>query len=402
LALVLACGAVLPAQANPRNTHRKLDRTLAQRAATGLGTSRVIVTFKPGVDASSDASRLGATLGRRLNRARSRVMELSNGQLTKLASHPAVDAIRWDRPVFGVPTAEARARGGAKGHGESLGFTGQGIGVAIIDSGITPWHDELTYTGSSPRVLTKAGQRVAAFVDFVNQRIEPYDDYGHGTHVAGIIAGNGLGANGVRKGAAPDAHLVVLKVLDANGRGTISSVIAALEYVIDHKAEYRIRVVNMSIAAAVVQSIDDDLIYEGEFEDDLAYWTKQAVDHGLVVVAAAGNLGMNALGAAQYGGITSPGNAPWVLTVGAYDQNGTATTRDDVISSFSSRGPTAFDFHAKPDVVAPGAAIVSLSDPTSELYAKRTTGFTPGGESGHYLSLSGTSVAALPSQELWP
>src|SRR5688572_19013920 len=249
LALVLAVGAAMPVQANPRNTPRKLDRTLTERAAIGVGTSRVIVTFKPGIDASAEAKRLGAKLGRRLKLTRGQVMELANAQLHKLANHPAVDRIRWDRPIHGLPGTEPGTNAAPARRDDTFGYTGEGVGVAIIDSGVTPWHDDLTYDGTSPRVLTKGGQRVAAFVDYVNGQTEPYDDYGHGTHVAGIVAGNGLTSNGLRKGTAPDAHLVVLKVLDSTGRGYISNVIAALEFVAANKNAFNIRVVNLSISA---------------------------------------------------------------------------------------------------------------------------------------------------------
>lgn len=389
LALVFAFGTAMPAQANPRNTHRKLDPTLTQRAATGVGTSRVIVTFKPGIDASADAKRLGAKLGRRLRLTRGQVMELANAQLSKLANHPAVDSIRWDRPIHGLPRTDPGADAGPAKRDDNFGYTGEGVGVAIIDSGVTPWHDDLTYDGGSARVLTKGGQRVAAFVDYVNGQTEPYDDYGHGTHVAGIIAGNGLASNGLRKGTAPDAHLVVLKVLDSTGRGYISNVIAALEFVAANKDAYNIRVVNMSISAPVLQSVYDR-DEDGLLDDPLARSTATVVDLGVVVVAAAGNLGRSALGTPQYGGVTAPGNAPWVLTVGAYSQEGTANPRDDVIAPFSSRGPTAIDFLAKPDLVAPGTGIMALRDPSSELYARKTANGAPGA----YLTLSGTSVAA--------
>src|SRR5204862_4601681 len=96
---------------------------------------------------------------------------------------------------------------GARAVQAQYGYDGAGIGVAVIDSGVTPWHDDLTYLGSSSLVRVKNGQRVAAFVDFVAGRTTPYDNYGHGTHVAGIIAGNGFDNFGSRAGIAPDAHL---------------------------------------------------------------------------------------------------------------------------------------------------------------------------------------------------
>ena len=151
-------------------------------------------------------------------------------------------------------------------------------------------------------------------------RITPYDDNGHGTHVAGIIAGNGYDSNGSKAGVAPDANLVSLKVLDASGKGNISNVIAALDWVLANRAAYNIRVVNLSVGAA---------IHESYRTDPLTLAAKRVVDAGVVVVSAAGNFGKNAAGLAQYGGINAPGNAPWVLTVGASTTNGTVRRADD-------------------------------------------------------------------------
>jgi hypothetical protein len=206
--------------------------------------------------------------------------------------------------------------------------------------------------------------------------------------VAGIIAGNGYDSHGARAGIAPETHLVGLKVLDSQGRGVISNVIAALDWILANKAAYNIRVANLSVGAAVTESY---------ITDPLALAARRVVSSGVVVVTAAGNLGKNALGQPQYGAITAPGNAPWVLTVGAYSHQGTVERTDDVMALYSSRGPTALDFQAKPDVVAPGTGVVSLSDPTSLMYLTMseyllkgsfTTGTLP------YLSLTGTSMSA--------
>ena len=187
-----------------------------------------------------------------------------------------------------------------------------------------------------------AGQRTVKFVDFVNGLTNPYDDNGHGSHVSGIILGNGYDTQGGRAGIAPAAHLVSLKVLDDHGGGYISNVIAALEWAVVNKAAYNIRVINLSVGAAVSESYTTD---------PLCLAAKQAVDAGIVVVTAAGNLGKNPItGDTQWGGITAPGNAPWVLTVGAYSHEGTLTRTDDKMGGYSSRGPTAIDFQAKPDV----------------------------------------------------
>src|SRR5204863_5959956 len=173
----------------------------------------------------------------------------------------------------------------------------------------------------------------------------PYDDNGHGSHVAGIIAGNGYDSLGQKAGIAPDASIISLKVLDANGAGAIGNIIAALNWVAANAKTYNIRVVNMSVGAA---------IHESYWTDPLTLAAKVVTDKGITVVTAAGNLGKNAEGQKQWGGITAPGNAPWVLTVGASSTMGTDKPDDDEMAGYSSSGPTHIDFNAKPDLVAPG------------------------------------------------
>ena len=148
-------------------------------------------------------------------------------------------------------------------------------------------------------------------------------------------------------------------MLDANGKGTISNVIAALDWVLANRVAHNIRVVNLSVGAAV---------HESYWTDPLTLAAKRVVDAGVVVVSAAGNFGKNAAGLPQYGGINAPGNAPWVLTVGASTTNGTVGRADDTLASFSSRGPTYVDWSAKPDLVAPGVGTVSLADPYGTFY----------------------------------
>src|SRR5262249_19329195 len=166
--------------------------------------------------------------------------------------------------------------------------------------GITTWHDDLTNTSS--RLYPYGNQRVTQFVDFVNGQTLPYDDNGHGTHVAGIIAGNGYDSRGERSGIAPKGSLISLKVRDQNGQGSVSSIIAALGWVAANATTYNIRVVNMSVGAGV---------YESYWTDPLTLACRTLTEQGIVVVAAAGNLGKNAAGTLQWGGITAPGNAPW-------------------------------------------------------------------------------------------
>jgi serine protease AprX len=386
IALALLVGGSTPADAKPAR-HKKMDKVLSERASKG-GTSRVIIVLKPGWnDPSSDVKKLGGKLGRRLGLINGHVVELPNKLLARLADHPAIQSIHYDRPTAGEMN-RAAVTIGARHAMLQYGYTGAGVGVAVIDSGITSWHDDLTDFGFNSSVKVVNGQRVARFVDFVNGRTSPYDDNGHGTHVSGIIAGNGLLSLGSRAGIAPQAHLVSLKVLDREGQGVISDVIAALDWTVANKAAYNLRVVNLSVGAAVTESY---------LTDPLTLAAKRAVDAGIVVVTAAGNMGKNPNGGPLYGGIVAPGNAPWVLTVGAFSHEGTVSRTDDVVASYSSRGPTAIDYAAKPDLVAPGTGMVSISDPTSLLYLTKP-GLLLGGllrsSSKPYLSLTGTSMAA--------
>ncbi|MGH9313984.1 MAG: S8 family peptidase [Vicinamibacterales bacterium] len=358
---------------------QKLDAELAKRARQPQGDVRVIVELAGPTDSSDMVVEVNGRMGRRLRSFNGRVVVVSEKELEKLARHPLVKRLHLDRPTRGLLNRTA-VTVGARYVQYWMGYDGTGVGVAVIDSGITAWHDDLRNSSG--------GQRVAAFKDFVHHLPSTYDDNGHGTHVAGVIAGNGYDTYGVRAGIAPGVHLIGLKVLDANGAGYISDVIAAFDYAIAHKSLHNIRVINLSVGAAVTSS------YE---HDPLTLAAKQAVDAGIVVVVAAGNLGKNAAGEIQYGAITAPGNAPWVLTVGASNHEGTVLRYDDTIARYSSRGPTAIDYLAKPDLVAPGTGTVSLSDPTSTFYVTknpylmsgtRLTAYKP------YLSLSGTSMAA--------
>jgi serine protease AprX len=358
----------------------KLDPIVVQALTNPNGHSRVIVRA---ADAASLPfigdliAQAGGLSGRQLSIIDAQAADVPNAALLVLAADPAVSRIASDRPTIATDdrtnqTIEATAVR------QAYGYDGTGVGIAVIDSGVFATHADLA-DGSG-------ASRVVQFVDFVNNATTPYDDYGHGTHVAGIIAGNGYDSSGARAGVAPGARLVALKVLDANGRGSISDLIAAFDYVLANKDLYSIRVVNVSIGAGVYESADVDL---------LTLAAKQVEQAGIVVVAAAGNNGTNG-GATQYGGITAPGNAPWVLTVGASNHEGTTDRSDDIVATFSSRGPTVVDYLAKPDVLAPGVGIESLSSPGSTLYNTRAAGLLAGTtDPGYlpYLSLSGTSQA---------
>ena len=384
-AILLASAAVsqVGADALSSPAATRIGPLAKERVTRSAERSRVIVSLRNDIsvaDASAVFEQLGGTLGPPLDIINARVLELPNAAIEALAELPVVERVSLDRAV--VATMErTSATIGAAAVRQSLGYDGSGVGVAIIDSGVTPWHDDLA-DGNG-------GQRVVRFVDFVrNANNGSYDDYGHGTHVAGIIAGDGFDSGGARAGVAPGAQLTVLKVLDAQGNGRISDVIAAFDYVLKKSAQLNIRVVNLSVATGV---------YESYLTDPLTLAAKRLVDAGIVVVATAGNLGRTPAGADAYGGITAPGNAPWVLTVGASSHSGTSARGDDQMAVFSSRGPTADDRSAKPDLVAPGVGIESLSSPDSTFYNSLSAYLLDGiVDRGYrpYLSLSGTSMAA--------
>ncbi len=394
----------------------KIDQEVTRRKGRhALERTPVIVTLVSGAQLPAEFRRF-ARGQRKLSIINGEVLDLPNGVIRRLESRPEIFRVHYDRPIQ-AHNYRTSVTVGARMARYSLGYTGAGVGVAVIDSGITSWHDDLTGSGAAQGLtmqsLTAQGvtaqslttqvlaeeslagqsdaygnQRVSKFVDFVNGATMPYDDNGHGSHVAGIIAGNGYDSSGQKAGIAPDASLVVLKVLDASGQGTISRLIAALNWIAENHLTYNIRVVNMSVGAG---------IYESYHTDPLTQAAKRVTDLGITVVTAAGNLGKNAEGQKQWGGITAPGNAPWVLTVGASSTMGTTSRSDDTMGGYSSLGPTHIDFGAKPDLVAPGTGSVSLAVPGSTFYTTRASSLVAGSiPLGYYpyLSLTGTSMAA--------
>jgi len=258
-------------------------------------------------------------------------------------------AERLARMAKGKPitTGQLRRLQGLDGYAP----TGRGVGVAVIDSGIEPDSDDLSID-------------ISTFVDFTQGPdpvyTKPYDDYGHGTFVASMIANDGKGG-AKYQGLAPDVHLIGLKVLDKDGSGSTSAVMQAIEFAIQHKEDLGIDVINLSLGHPV---------FESAATDPLVKAVEEAHAAGIVVVASAGNFGMNpATHQVGYGGLTSPGNAPSAITVGAVDQKNTLKRDDDTVAPFSSRGPTWIDGFAKPDIVAPGVGEVSRLSDHSTLFS---------------------------------
>jgi serine protease AprX len=236
----------------------------------------------------------------------------------------------------------------------SAGYSGKGIGVAVLDSGINNDGDLGIY--SHGPVYTE-DFTVAANSKGKRPPSNGLDWYGHGQHVAGIIASNGKSSNcsdctQVVSGIAPGVNLVNLKVLDASGEGADSFVVAAIDRAIALKNKYNIRVMNLSLGRPV---------FESYTQDPLCQAVEAAWKAGITVVVSAGNDGRdNNFGNDGYGTINAPGNDPYVITVGAMRNMGTATRADDLVASYSSKGPSPVDHVVKPDLVAPGNQILSL------------------------------------------
>jgi serine protease AprX len=376
-----------PAAPNSFVKPYKLDEEVTRRSnGKSDETTSVIVSLVPGAQLPPQFKRY--VKNGSLGIINGLVLDVPNGILKEIEWSPEVFRVHYNRPTSGF-NYRTSVTVGAMTVRTMMGYDGAGIGVAVIDSGVANWHDDLSGTSNS-LLYPYGNQRVRKFVDFVNGHTAPYDDNGHGTHVSGIIGGNGYDSNfGEKAGIAPKASIISLKVLDANGLGTISSMIAAMNWIAQNHQAYNIRVVNMSVGARITESY---------WTDPLALAAKALTDRGIVVVTAAGNFGKDAAGELQYGGITAPANAPWVLTVGASSTNGTLTRYDDTMAGFSSSGPTNIDFGAKPDLVAPGTGTVSLAAAGSTFYSTKAQ-FLVGGKIGQigfkpYLTLSGTSMAA--------
>ncbi|MEL7655221.1 MAG: S8 family peptidase [Bacillota bacterium] len=277
-------------------------------------------------------------------------VEIPKEKIEKLASFNMISSISDDAIVSKTPILH-RGKSVSKpktcGNFEDdmqriFGSTerGKGVGVAVIDTGVAPHYD-----------LIKPENRIVAFKDLLADRELPYDDDGHGTHVAGIIAGNGY-TSCKYTGTAPCADIIAIKALDDSGNGTESDILAALQWIVNNGQFYNIRVINLSLGIKVEPPYDDDPLIKG---------ANAAVRYGYSVITAAGNNGPGKCT------INSPGTSPLVITVGAAD----LTNSDDGeirVASFSSRGPT-MNGYTKPDLVAPGVDICSLDGKNPKGYA---------------------------------
>ena len=245
---------------------------------------------------------------------------------------------------------------------------GNGVTVAVVDSGISPHPDLNDYNGNS---------RIIARVNFTPDTLSPDDFYGHGTHVAGTIAGLGQASSQRYMGIAPEAKLVDVKVMDDWGYGTTSAVLVGLEWILNNRAAYNIKVVNLSLNSRVNESYHESALSAAL---EVLWFNK------IVVVVSAGNGGKQRL--------YPPANDPFVITVGAADDKGTTAISDDTLPAFSAYGMTADGFF-KPDIVAPGTNIIApLSGDDNNLTWAYPGNRLPAPDTYNYYKMSGTSMAA--------
>lgn len=301
----------------------------------------------------------GTRLQKELSIINAFTAKVSVKELEALTNNPGIKKIWYDRSVHALldiasPVVKAPEIW-------ETGFDGKGVTVAVLDTGIYEHPD-----------LTTPSNRILAFVDLVKNSAAPYDDHGHGTHVAGDIGSGGASSSGFYRGPAPQVNLVGVKVLDKQGSGSLSTVIQGLNWCINKKEELGIKVINLSLGSKATASYRDDPLCQA---------VEKAWLEGIVVCAAAGNEGPSEKT------INSPGIDPVIITVGAVDDKNTVDMHDDKIAEFSSRGPT-IDGLVKPDVVAPGVNIISLNVPGS-INDKRNKG----NNQRWYTSMSGTSMA---------
>jgi serine protease AprX len=387
LILLLAAGLCL-AHGNKHKVSRDLE---ALKSGASGSTVDVIIQFNQ-VPTDAHHKRVqdkGGVLKTKLDVIKGAHYSVPVESLDALADDPDVAYITPDRAVNGALDYTTTAVN-APVAWNIYGLDGSGIGIAIIDSGIHNYNDFKDRSGKNRTVYLQ---------DFVGDGYGTADLYGHGTHVAGIAGSSGAGSTCAYctrtfKGVAPNVNLIILRVLDAYGAGSDSRVISAIQEAISLKSRYNIRVINLSLGRPV---------YESYTLDPLCQAVEAAWKAGIVVVAAAGNQGRNdSANTDGYGTIAVPGNDPYVITVGAMKTNGTYSTTDDTIASYSSKGPTGYDHVVKPDLVAPGNRVVSdenlggtlpASYPQNRVPLKYYQKSNRSGTSNQYFTLSGTSMA---------
>ena len=342
----------------------KMDQALQETLRSGSVTLKLPVIVQTAAPVCADHRAgfrdLGGTVGTEFVSVQGFAGTIPSERLAELASRSWVSRLSHDGGVRKMLDTAAPAIGAGAAWG-MYGVTGQGVGVAVIDSGIAD-HSDFVRLGPDG---TPVGSRIVAVQDWCSTSEGGWgaDACGHGTNVAGTIGGNGINSTNVDPddpefyrtftGLAPEANLVNCRVLDGDGTGMVSDVIEAIEWCVERRDQYNIRVMNLSLGRPVGESFETDPLCQA---------CEYAWFEGIVVVTSAGNIGYEG-----YSTILSPGNDPYVITVGAVNDMGTADRSDDEICGYSSRGPSPIDHVLKPDLVAPGNQIAAVRHRNSQL-----------------------------------
>jgi serine protease AprX len=371
--------AIAPSIRPAQITVAHAQAELAQFAARQPQQQVEVIVQKAGQGSAAEQAlaRLGGTVTDDLQIINAFAAQLPAAAAMELAGDPGVRWVSLDSPVKSTACAQCidttrllntydSAIGADKVWNGSSHLQGQGIGVAVVDSGVNPNGDLYTNMGVNRQVAN------IRFNSDYNQSTS--DGYGHGTHVASIIGGDGSDSNGQYIGVAPMANIINVKVSNDDGSATIKDVVQGLQWILQNKNTYNIRVVNLSLNSAVAESYNTSPL---DAAVEILWFNK------IVVVVSAGNRGSSA--------IYPPANDPFAITVGATDDNGTASISDDKVASFSAFGKTESGFN-KPDIMAPGTNIIARIINMNMGLA----GAHPANKvsNGQYFSMSGTSMAA--------
>ena len=369
----------------------KVDATVRHLAAQSSNGVNVLITRRSTSGVLNTLNAHHAQIRRQLKIGDMVAATVAPGDLDAIAADPDVVRIAYDAPMqvtsapdpltltANLKTVYPMAVQTGQAWNAATPLRGTGVGIAILDSGINGTN--LDFMNGALNGKSAANRITAQQDEIATSSGGTGDDYGHGTWVSGIAAGRGWSTattttEGQYIGIAPDANLIEVKVADVHGQSLESDVVNALQWVTDNAATYNIRVVNLSLVSSVAESYTTSNL---DAAVEMA-WLK-----GIVVVVAAGNSGPNT---EQY----APANDPYVITVGATDDQGTASTADDQLTWWSSYGTTQDGF-AKPELVAPGRHIVGpLAGSSANLAAEFPNNIV--GPKGLYISLSGTSAAA--------
>ncbi len=399
VAASLALVPIIPSESSDRTANSGWTASSSRTADSGraLDSGRVdarpvVVVSRPGRESAARAkvSDLGGRLTRDLPLVHGFAAEMPESAVADLAASGVVRSVTPDTEVrvSSLPRNAASAKGALLAAGApteptsvypqalradrvwQAGDRGQGVTVAMIDTGVTASPD------LAGRMVNVSDGLLSPSAPCKNLSGESScnDSYGHGSFVGGVIAGDGTGSGGLYSGVAPGAKLLSVKVAGASGATDVSNVLAAIQWVVSYRSKYNIRVLNLSLSTDSTQSYRTD---------PFNYAVERAWDAGITVVVSGSNRGP------QPETISKPGDDPLVITVGASDDRGTPGIGDDELPDFSSRGPTVPDGLAKPDLVAPGSHLMSLRSAGSTIDQN-----LPASTTGSYHRGSGTSFAA--------